>query len=104
MERQIQHKNFPDPFYYEGQPNLLVVNGDGTKSFVEITSRLMPQKEGDRWGGVKPELWVEANRGENLFWQTFALATLGALQLAQEHPERLVQITKYQYRSPDVWV
>lgn len=102
--KEIQHKNFPDPYYFEGIPNLLVVNGDGTKSFVEITSRLMPATDGDRWGGVKPELWVEAQRGQGLFWQTMALATFGAMQLALDHPERLVQITKYGYRSPDVLV
>lgn len=102
--KEIQHKNFPDPFYYEGIPNLLVVNGDGTKSFVEITSRTYPTPDHPRYGSPKPELWVEAQRGEGLFWQTMALATFGAIQLAQEHPERLVQITKYGYRSPDVLV
>lgn len=101
--KEIQHKNFPDPFYFDGIPNLLVVNGDGTKSFVEITSRLMPSNPEGRWGGVKPELWVETH-GESLYWQTMALATFGAIELALEHPERLVQITKYRYRSPDVVV
>lgn len=102
--KEIQHKNFPDPFYYEGIPNLLVVNGYGTKSFVEITSRMLPTEEHPRYGNPKPELWVEAKRGQELFWQTMALATFGAIQLAIEHPDRLVQITKYGYRSPLVTV
>lgn len=102
--KEIQHKDFPDPFTFDGVPNLRVVNGDGTKSFVEITSRMMPTETYLKYGSPKPELWVEAQRGQGLFWQTMALATFGAIELAQAHPERLVQITKYGYRSPDVLV
>lgn len=85
-------------------PNLRIINGDGTKSFVEITSRNLPTPEIPKHGGVRQDLWVEAGLGQELYWQTFALATLGAMQLALEHPERAVHLVRYWYRSPDVLV
>lgn len=78
-------------------PNLTIVQGSGSKSFAEVISRAYPSNGSDHYGSVKQDMWVEAQRGENLFWQTMALATLGAMQFALEHPERMVQLTKYTY-------
>lgn len=78
-------------------PNLTIVQGSGSKSFAEITSRTAPTKDHPFYGHVRQDMWVEAQRGESLYWQTLAVATLGAIQYALEHPERMVHLTKYTY-------
>lgn len=85
-------------------PNLTTVNGDGTKSFVEVTSRNYPTEDNPRYGGVRQDLWVEAGRGQELDWRLFAIASLGAMQFAAEHPERAVHLIRYWYRDPSVIV
>lgn len=106
----ITKENFtPKPFLtnevrFEGFPNITGVNGDGTKSFIEITSRTRPTPDNPKHGHIRQELWVEAPNGQEISWQVMGLAALATMQFAEEHPERDVHLVRYYYRPVGVVV
>lgn len=93
MERKLFNTTYSDEI-----PNLGTVVQEGTKSYLEITSREFPTEEGGRWGQIRRDLWIEEH-GKDLDWRLMAIGTLGAMQYAIDHPERQVHLVKYWFKE-----